>query len=138
MSTDFAGAHDRHHRDAKFLEDAHRLSNADHLYGFSAECGLKALMTQFGMPVNAAGDPQDRRRDRVHIDRLWGRYPDYLTHPAATGYQLDSTNHFADWRSGDRYADDQHVTHARLERHRDGAEQIRALVQQARVEGLLP
>ena len=138
MSTDFAGAHDRHHRDAKFLEDAHRLSNADHLYGFSAECGLKALMTQFGMPVNAAGDPQDRQRDRVHIDRLWGRYPDYLTHPAATDYQLDSTNYFDDWRAGDRYADDQHVTPARLERHRDGAERVRALVQKARVEGLLP
>ena len=95
-------------------------------------------MTRFGMPVDAAGDPQNSKKERVHVDRLWGRYPVYLTHPAAAGYQLGSTNYFDDWRSGDRYADDQHVTPARLNRHRDGAERVRALVQQARVEGLLP
>lgn len=138
MATDFASAHDRHQKDAEYLENAQRLANADHLYGFAAECGLKALMTQFGMPVNAAGDPQNRQHDRVHVDRLWGRYSVYLSDPSSAAYQLDPTNYFDDWRAGDRYADDGHVTPSRLARHRDGAARVRALVHQARVEGLLP
>ncbi|MBE9404964.1 SAM-dependent methyltransferase [Brachybacterium sp. Marseille-Q2903] len=136
MATDFAGAHDRHLSDAEHLENSARLSNADHLYGFAAECGLKALMTKFGMPVDPAGDPL--RPNRVHIDSLWTRYSVYASGPSASAYQLDATNHFDDWRAADRYAEDGHVTATSLERHRNGAAQVDALVRQARVEGLLP
>lgn len=113
-----------------------RLANADHLYGFAAECGLKALMTQFGMPVDAAGSPQ-KGPNRVHVDKLWARYSEYVSDPSSLTYQLASTNYFDDWRAEDRYAADGYVTQARLDRHRDGAAHVRALVRQARVEGLL-
>lgn len=137
MTTDFVGAHDRHHADARLLENAARFSNADHLYGFAAECGLKALMTQFGMPVTGTGDPQ-RNLDKVHADRLWTRYSTYLSAPDTTRYQLDTENYFDDWQVADRYASDEHVTSARLTKHRDGAEHVHDLVKQARMEGLLP
>ena len=42
--TDFADAHRRHWEDAELLHDHGRWANADQLYGFSAECGLKAVM----------------------------------------------------------------------------------------------
>ena len=39
----------RHWEDAELLFSEKRLANADHLYGFSAECGLKAVMEALGM-----------------------------------------------------------------------------------------
>lgn len=39
---DFPDAHARHWQDAERLAQAGRWANADQLYGYSAECGLKA------------------------------------------------------------------------------------------------
>ncbi len=54
---DFLDAHHRHRADAELLFEHDRWANADRLYGFSAECSLKAVMTTLGMPVGglAAG-----------------------------------------------------------------------------------
>jgi hypothetical protein len=49
MQADFLDAHERHWQDAELLLTNQRLANADHLYGMSAECGLKRLMLAFGM-----------------------------------------------------------------------------------------
>ena len=38
---DFSDAHVRHWRDAELLYAARCWGNADQLYGFSAECGLR-------------------------------------------------------------------------------------------------
>ena len=48
LTEDFLDAMDRHWRDAELLRSSERLANADHLYGLSAECGLKALLEQDG------------------------------------------------------------------------------------------
>lgn len=61
MNPDFLDAHDRHWNDAEYLFAALRWANADHLYGLSAECGLKRLMIAFGMPVTTSGNPQRRQ-----------------------------------------------------------------------------
>ncbi|MGP9846314.1 hypothetical protein [Brachybacterium sp. 107] len=136
MSIDFANAHERHQDDASYLDDTGRLANADHLYGFSAECGLKALMTLFGMPVKVSGDPEDQM-NRKHIEIIWGRYSAYTSAPYSTDYQLESENAFTDWRVSDRYAADTNVTTSRLSRHREGAKHVHDLINRARVEGLL-
>ena len=47
--TDFVDSHRRHWQDAELLFDQSRWANADQLYGFSAECGLKAVMKALGM-----------------------------------------------------------------------------------------
>lgn len=52
MSTDFVDSHDRHLVDANQLFSSGRFANADQLYGFSVECGLKSLMKAFGMPFD--------------------------------------------------------------------------------------
>ncbi|MFD0391323.1 hypothetical protein ACFQ4K_31330 [Tistrella bauzanensis] len=105
MPPDFADAHERHWQDARSLSSAGRLPNADHLYGFSAECGLKALMVCFGMTMGTDG-PVDRK-DREHIDRLFQRYESYRSnsrHPSAAAYTITSTTAFDDWHASQRYA----------------------------------
>ena len=76
MNADFLDAHRRHMVDAKTLFLASRLANADQLYSFAAECGLKKLMSSFGMLVTPDGSPTDRA-DRVHADTIWARYESY-------------------------------------------------------------
>jgi len=44
MPTDFRDAAERHFEDAGYLEAGNRPANADHLFGLSAECALKAVM----------------------------------------------------------------------------------------------
>lgn len=51
LPVDFADAHRRHWGDAELLFRSRRLGNADHLYGLSAECGLKAVAEGLEMPV---------------------------------------------------------------------------------------
>ena len=67
---DFADAHRRHWEDAESLFDCGHWANADHLYGLSAECGLKAVMRALGMQVDDEGAPIDKEH-RKHIDELW-------------------------------------------------------------------
>ena len=66
---DFADAHRRHLEDAELLFDRERWAKADHLYGLSAECGLKAVMRSLGMPVDAVGMPREREH-RQHMPDL--------------------------------------------------------------------
>jgi hypothetical protein len=51
----------RHMTDAETLFAAGRLANAGQLYGFVAECGLKALLLACGIQPDADGDIPRRR-----------------------------------------------------------------------------
>ncbi len=115
-----------------------RLANADHLYGFSAECGLKWLMTWFGMTVDdATGRPKDGD-DRRHIDDIWRRYESYRSsHPLGAAYTLPPTTPFADWKAEQRYANRNGFDPARVQGHRDAADLVRNLISQARKDGLI-
>lgn len=136
MQTDFLDAHDRHMEDAEFLGQHNRLANADHLYGISAECGLKSLMLAFGMPFDE-GRPR-RREDRVHADRIWQRYEAYRHgHLAGIGYSLPVDNPFDDWNIDQRYGNRTNFDRNRVRRHQMGARLVRDLVTRARLEGLI-
>ena len=58
--------------------DRQRWANADQLYGFSAECGLKAVMTFLGMPVDATGTPTERDH-KQHVQDIWPEFEDFVT-----------------------------------------------------------
>lgn len=64
MPVDFRDAAERHWEDAEHLMNNDRLANADHLYGLSAECSLKAVMCALGMPIFSDGSP-------MHPYRIW-------------------------------------------------------------------
>ena len=71
---DFVDAHHRHRADAELLFENDRWANADQLYGFSAECGLKAVMQACGMPVDGAtGMPTGKYRE--HLPKIWDDSP---------------------------------------------------------------
>ncbi|MCY4173365.1 MAG: SAM-dependent methyltransferase [Cyanobacteria bacterium MAG CAR3_bin_5] len=137
---DFLDAMDRHWQDAELLRRKERLANADHLYGLSAECGLKALMKKLGMRMQG-NRPQDRG-DRKHVHALWGRYESYRDHYIegprfSLPWQPDNIP-FANWDISDRYANRNRFTEERLEGHRSGAKDVKQLVARLEREGLFP
>lgn len=137
LPADFLDAHHRHWNDAQTLFDLRRFANADHLYGFAAECGLKALMVVFGMPTNN-GNPR-LPEDRKHMDQdLWDRFESYRQgHSSGAAYALPNANPFKDWKTSDRYAHRSHFDQNRVELHRQGAEMVRELVKHAQRTGVL-
>jgi len=138
MQSDFLDAHERHWEDAEMLHDRDRLANADHLYGISAECGLKRLMLAFGMPFDPQRNRPETREDRRHIDNIWHRYDAYRSgHYRATRYVLSESTPFADWNSSQRYAHRSNFDQARVQKHREGAAEVREMVRKARLEGLI-
>jgi hypothetical protein len=138
MKADFLDAHERHWIDAQGLFQAERWANADHLYGVSAECGLKRLMLAFGMPYDSLKDRPGKDSDRKHIDLIWTRFESYRCgHPQATGYSLAMTNPFSNWNVAQRYARQSNFNQTRVKAHQAGVILVRSLVQKAKLEGLI-
>ncbi|MGL6484113.1 hypothetical protein ACSZNY_13205 [Aeromonas caviae] len=137
MQADFLNAYERHWNDAEVLRQAQCLANADHLYGISAECGLKRLMLAFGMPHNTSGSPRDRA-DWVHVDGVWARFESYRSgHMQGAGYSLPMNNPFDNWHASDRYAHHSNFDHARVTGHQAGAQLVCNLIKQAQRNGLI-
>lgn len=104
LPVDFADAHRRHWADAEVLFMNARLGNADHLYGFSAECGLKAVMERLGMSVDRTGLlPKEYR---THVQELWPQFEAFAAgHEGARRLEeLPAGRPFSDWSHHDRYA----------------------------------
>ena len=124
LAGDFLESHRRHWRDAKHLFEQQRWGNADHLYGLSAECGLKAVMQTMGMSVDEeSGKPGDRKH-RVHIDGLWGRFEQFAhgrAHAARLRIVHMRRNPFSDWSIHNRYSATGFSDKKSLEEHRMGA-----------------
>ena len=129
----FAAAHRRHWEDAEFLSGDNRWSNADQLYGFSAECGLKAIMVGEGMmSIDDTGKP--KRKFRKHIDIFWqifcdhmgDRREDHMGGRREWAYlrQLPGGEPFLDWSTDDRYASGEYFDENRVKRHREATWQI--------------
>ena len=67
---DFVDAHRRHWEDGELLFLNDRWASADQMYGFCAECGLKAIMMRSGMEVDERGGPEEEQY-RKHVQDLW-------------------------------------------------------------------
>ena len=125
FSDDYADAHVRHWRDAERLFACPALANADHLYGLSAECGLKAVLVSEGQPV----DPTYR----LHVDKLWPTFVSFAQGRTGAAYlsMLPDGTPFRDWHVSQRYAHQRHFGEARVEPHRGAARAVRAMFQSA-------
>lgn len=106
MSPDFRDASARHFEDAMFLlnNSPNSEANADHLFGISAECSLKAVMRALGMELNDEGAPKDKGH-RVHMPELWAGFQSFAKGHLASRYlePLDKENPFSDWAVDQRY-----------------------------------
>lgn len=124
--------------DAETLYMSERWANADHLYGVAAECGLKRLMLAFGMPWDQVKDRPSAFDDKKHVNDIWLRYDSYRSgYLQGAAYPLLAINPFADWDVNQRYASRSEFDQARVERHRNGAEAVQALIDKARRDGLI-
>ena len=135
---DFHAAHVRHWHDAELLFEHQRWANADHLYGLSAECGLKALMRHSGMAVGPHGAPTATEH-KVHVNELWQVFAAFIRGTIAGRHLhlLPAPNPFAGWSIGDRYAHDRHFDRTWVGPHRSGADAVRGMVARAWEDGVL-
>lgn len=114
---DFLAAHRRHWEDAEFLFDNCRWPNADHLYGVSAECGLKTIIERFGIPIKPASDYW------AHVNKLWPEFRTLVKDRNEMQYIM-ADDPFSDWLIGDRYTDGGHIDRKMAIRHREAAELV--------------
>lgn len=135
MQADFLDAQERHWDDAERLYQAQRWANADHLYGFAAECGLKKLMLAFGMVYDADKDRPQQQQDRVHANGVWPRYEAYRSGNVGADYSLPQNNAFDDWHVSDRYARQVEFDQMRAQSHRAGAQTVLDLIKRAQLDG---
>ena len=135
---DFFDAHHRHWEDAELLFDNARWASADQMYGFSAECGLKAVMKALGMSVDVTGTPE-KRKHRQHVQNLWPVFRTFAQGHGGIRFssRLPEDNPFCDWSHHDRYAHRQHWEETSLAQHRDAAQGVLNMVQVARRDGQL-
>ena len=120
------------------LYAASRWANSDHLYGISAECGLKVIMGKFGMITTDTGPSE--KRYRVHVNDLWREFISFAEGAGRATYamRLPSSNPFATWSIHQRYSAQVHFTSAIASGHRSGAQAVRNLITELNRDGLLP
>ena len=139
---DFLDAHRRHWCDAELLFNSSRWANADQMYGFSAECGLKAVMKKLGMRVDATTGAPAEDEHRKHVQELW---PIFVTFANGRGGaqwvpylgQVPAQNPFANWSHHDRYAHRGWFAQGDVAPHQAAARAILNMVQSAAQAGLL-
>ena len=135
---DFTDAHRRHWSDAELLFKHARWANADQLYGFSAECGLKAVMKALGMRVETTGIPT-KQKHRKHIQEIWPTFATFVQGRGGARYlrMLSSGTPFADWSHHNRYADRACFPKPDVQPHRKAAFEVCKVVRLAVQEGRL-
>src|SRR2546428_7127370 len=123
MPEDYAAAATRHFKDAVLLEENRRLANADHLFGFAAECGIKRALVELpgfleqGKLAPAYHKHVNHLCDSVHLQGVQKRYPRLVA--VLRGLQQP----FHDWSADQRYADSA-ITVEAIRRHRKAAARI--------------
>jgi len=141
----------RHLTDAETLFKEGRLANAGQLYGFVAECGLKAMLLACGVRPSADGGiprehpakPDKPHPLRQHMPNLTGRIaahgqliPDG---PQATKYMATMPNlgHFSDWSVDHRYWRDTALPLNSVPNWRSAAREVSTMLDQAKQDGVL-
>jgi len=124
MPVDFYDAAQRHWEDAGYLLADARLANADHLFGLSAECALKAIMLALGMTLRPDGAPADPQH-RVHINQLWNEFVSFANARSGAHYASPLSgvpNPFMNWDVNQRYDHRSGITFTIVAMHQQGAQ----------------
>lgn len=141
----------RHMTDAEALFISGRLANAGQLYGFVAECGLKALMIACGIQAGADGGVPGKRPApdkgkhplREHVPVLMTNITvDFQIIPdgvQANRYLalVPSRNDFHDWLIDHRYWRDTALPMSSVNLWRAAAREITTMLDQAKQDGVL-
>jgi hypothetical protein len=141
---DFHGSARRHIADADLLESNSRLPNAGHLYGYVAECGLKALLIGLGYPTDLEGSPARKNPSfRVHISGLLAPATFislnlFLSGRAGAKYLalIPKIGDFSDWRVEHRYYSEGALPGS-LGKWKAAAHEVGRMLDQARTHGVI-
>jgi hypothetical protein len=135
---DFPASARRHFEDAKLLEATGRLPNAGHLYGFVAECGLKALLVWDGNQTDAEGSLPSFR---VHVDQLlitgtFTRFRSLVAGRSGARYlsMMPKIGDFSDWKVQHRYFSEVALP-ASFAKWKAAAHEVGRMLDQARLDG---
>ena len=133
---DYYDAAQRHIDDANHLLAITRLPNADHLFGVSAECALKAIMLSLGMPMTG-GRPQNKKHG--HINVLWDEFISFANGRSGAKYAtaLGTANPFATWDVSQRYENTSTISVAAVTNHKASAEMAFSCLVLAVVDGVV-
>lgn len=145
MSAQFYLAAQRHFADAKLLQGNARNANAGQLFGFCAECGIKALFVAHGYPIDTEGSPDPSPRKgphnlRKHINEIQGMLAHidaYLEGRSSAKYlaRVPGLAKFSDWSVDHRYFDEASIPES-LHVWAQSAAEVMAMLQDAYLEGV--
>jgi hypothetical protein len=133
----------RHLTDAETLFNQGRMPNAGQLYGFAAECGLKAMLMACGVAPDTDGGISKRHPLRQHMPTLTDRIashgqliPDGVQ---ATMYMSSMPNlsQFGGWSVDHRYCSDAAAPVSAVANWRHAAKEIATMLDQAKQDGVL-
>jgi hypothetical protein len=147
VPTDFLGSARRHMQDALMLESANRKANSGQLLGFTAECGVKAVMVWLGYPTDASGSPHNIRGAphnlRAHVDAISGRlvaiesFVLSISGRSGSAYLalIPSINHFSSWSVDHRYYREASIPNSFAD-WKTAALEVMAMLDQATKDGM--
>lgn len=147
----YAEAARRHLHDGETLYGIGRHANAGQLFGFAAECGLKAMLIACKVPAGSDGGlpesdptkPQKKHPLREHVPQLMNRIaqlrhliPDGVS---ATRYLavLPGLIHFTNWSIDHRYWRETALPLASVADWRVAAIEVGTMLDQAKQDGVL-
>ncbi len=137
MAQDFRDASKRHWEDAEFLLVNARLANADHLYGLSAECALKAVMHALGMILRSDGVPKEKDHQK-HANGIWEECYSFLQKQGGAHYSAmlgGRDNPFSGWHVSQRYAHRADILPENVHKHQIAAKTALRILQEALLRG---
>lgn len=119
----YAEAALRHWKDAELLEKENCVENADHHYGFAAECAIKKVLATHPDFTNQGVLNSTYRK---HINVLWNKVN--LQNIQKIAPSLPATlkilNPFHDWDVEQRYFPNGTVDPAVMQRHKQAAKRL--------------
>jgi hypothetical protein len=141
----------RHLADAETLFNHGRMPNAGQLYGFVAECGLKAMLlacgvardTDGGIPARHPTKPKDIHPLRRHMPNLADRIASHgqliPDGQQANMYMSSMPNLglFSDWSVDHRYCSDAAAPVTAVLNWRHAAKEVSTMLDQAKQDGVL-
>lgn len=119
----YAEAALRHWKDAELLEKESRVENADHHYGFAAECAIKKVLVAF---PTFSSQGELGASYKKHVNMLWEKVNDQSLQKSYPGLSalLKSANPFLDWEVNQRYAADGGVSKVAMASHKKSASRL--------------
>lgn len=141
MTMDFLGSSKRHYQDAELLTSNNRYPNAGHLFGFAAECGLKALLISHGLRTNpATGDIVESHpyKYKTHVDVLINNVFTFSSSRNFVKYLsiMPGIMAFSNWKIEHRYFFESLIP-ASLSNWKKAAGEVMKALQQAELDGVI-